>query len=186
MLLKKTTAVIFCAVILLAWGFVSWMVLPWHQMTANEFINESEVAEAIRTNAPKAGIYWLPFAHKDHKEGETAAFVNALPQGYAPDMIKQIFTQFIGDLASVLIVVCLLSQTAGLGYWGRVGFITLVGVAIGFIGHFTYWNWFGFPTPHLIVTIADSMIAWLLVGLAMAKLVARDTRKSASPGGRYV
>lgn len=185
MLLKKATAVIFCAIILLAWGSVSWMVLPWHQMVANQFTNESEVAEAIKANAPKAGVYWLPFSHKDHKAGETAAFVNALPQGYGPDMIKQLVTQFIGDLVSVLIVICLLSQTAGLGYWGRVGFVTLVGVAIGFVGHFVYWNWFGFPTPYLIVTVADSLVAWFLVGLAMAKLVAKDTKKLTGSGGRY-
>ena len=184
--MKKTTAVIVCAIILLAWGSVSWMVLPWHQMVVNEFTDESEVAEVIRANAPKAGIYWLPFAHKDHKEGETAAFVNALPQGYGPGMIKQLVTQFIGDLVSALIVVCLLSQTAGLGYWGRVGFVTLVGVAIGFTGHFAYWNWFGFPTPYLMVTVADSVVAWFLVGLAMAKWVAKDTKKLTSPsGGRY-
>lgn len=100
-------------------------------------------------------------------------------------MIKQLLRQFIGDLVSVLIVVCLLSQTAGLGYWGRVGFVSLVGVAIGFVGHFAYWNWFGFPTPYLVVTIADSLIAWLLAGLAMAKLVAKDTKKITSSGGRY-
>ena len=185
MLLKKTAAAILCAIILLAWGSVSWMVLPWHQMVANEFTNESEVAEAVRANAPKAGIYWLPFAHKDHKAGETAAFVNALPQGYDPGMTKQLVTQFIGDLVSVLLVVCLLSQTAGLGYWGRVGFVTLVGVTIGFVGHFAYWNWFGFPTPYLIVMVADSVVAWFLVGLAMAKLVARNTKKLTTAGRKY-
>ena len=185
MFLRKTTAVMLSAIILLAWGSVSWMILPWHRMVANEFTNESEVAEAIRANAPEAGIYWLPFAHKDHKAGETAAFVNALPQGYGPGMAKQFFTQFIGNLISALIVVCLLSQTAYLGYWGRVGFVTLVGVAIGFAGHFAYWNWFGFPTPHLIVTVTDSVVAWLLAGLAMAKLVARDTNKLISSSGKY-
>lgn len=161
------------------------MLLPWHQVVANEFTNEFEVAEAIKANAPKAGIYYLPFAHKDHKAGETAAFINALPQGYGPDMTKQLVTQFIGDLIGVLMIICLLSQTAGLGYWGRVGFVTLVGAAIGFVGHFAYWNWFGFPTPYLVVTIADTLIAWLLAGFVMARLVAKNTKKVTGDGGRY-
>ncbi len=173
MLLKKTIAAIICAAVLFAWGAVSWMVLPWHQMVANEFTDETEVADAIRENAPRAGVYYLPFAHEDHKAGETAAFVNALPQGYDPGMTKQFVTQFIGNLISALIVICLLSQAAGLGYWGRVGFVALVGVAIGFVSHFPYWNWFGFPTPYVIVTFFDGLIAWLLAGLVMAKLVGK-------------
>ena len=177
MLLKKTVAVIVSGVILFAWGSVSWMVLPWHQMVANEFTSESEVAEVLRANAPKAGVYYLPFAHQDHKKGETTAFVNALPEGYDPGMREQLVTQFFGDLISALIIVCLLSQTAGLGYWGRVGFVALVGVAIGFVSHFPYWNWFGFPTPYVIVTIVNILIAWLLAGLLIAKLVATNTKK---------
>lgn len=175
--MKKTAAVIVSAVILLAWGAVSWMVLPWHQMVANQFTNESEVAETIEANAPKPGIYYLPFSHKDHKAGETAAFVNALPQGYTPVMTKQLLTQFVGDLVSVLIVIYLLSQTAGLSYWGRVGFVALVGAAIGFISHFAYWNWFGFPTSYVAVIVIDSLIAWFLAGLMIARLVAKNTKK---------
>ncbi len=75
-----------------------------------------EVAEVLRANAPKAGVYYLPFAHQNQKKGETAAFVNTLPEGYDPGMIKQLVTQFIGALISALIIICLLSQTAGLGY----------------------------------------------------------------------
>ena len=182
MLLEKTAAVIVSAVILLAWGFVSWMILPWHQMVANEFTDETEVAETIRANAPKAGVYYLPFAHEDHKAGETAAFVNALPQGYDPGMIKQLVIQFIGNLISALIIICLLSQTAGLGYWGRVGFVALIGVAIGFTSHFPYWNWFGFPAPYVIVTVIDSLIAWLLAGLVIAELVGKNTKKLTTSG----
>lgn len=175
--MKKTGAVIVSAMILVAWGAVSWMVLPWHQMVANEFINESEVAETIEANAPNPGIYYLPFSHKDHKAGETAAFVNALPGATPPAMTSQLLTQFVGDLVSVLIVIYLLSQTAGLGYWGRVGFVALLGAAIGFISHFPYWNWFGFPTSYVVVILIDSLVAWFLAGLMIARLVARNTKK---------
>lgn len=175
--MKKTAAVIVSAIILLAWGSVSWMVLPWHQMVANKFTNEPEVAKVIEANAPKPGIYYLPFSHKDHEAGETAAFVSALPQAYPPSMVNQLLTQFLGDLVSVLIVIYLLSQTAGLSYWGRVGFVASIGAAIGLISHFPYWNWFGFPAPYVAVIVIDSLIAWFLAGLMIAKLVARNTKK---------
>ncbi len=178
--MKKTVAVIVSAIILFAWGAVSWMVLPWHQMVANQFTNESEVAETIEANAPEPGIYYLPFSHKDHKAGETAAFVSALPQVYPPSMVNQLLIQFVGDLVSVLIVISLLSQTAGLSYWGRVGFVALVGAAIGFISHFPYWNWFGFPTSYVTVIVIDSLVAWFLAGLMIARLVAKNTKKVTS------
>jgi len=176
--MKKIAAIIVCGIIIFAWGITSWMALPWHQMAVNKFTNESEVTETIKANAPKAGIYYLPFAHEDHKAGETAAFVNALPKGYSPGMTRQFVTQLIGDIIGVSIIVYLLSQTSGLDYWGRVRFVTLTGVVIGFASHFAYWNWFGFPAPYIALIIVDSLIACFLAGLVMAKLVAVNTEKA--------
>ncbi len=169
--MKNAAAVFLCGIVMFVWGSASWMILPWHQNVANQFADESEVAEVIRKNAPRAGIYWLPFADENYKAGETAAFVNALPDGYDMDMGKLMVAQLAANWAGALIFLLLLSATAGLCYWGRVGFVTLVGAAVGFIGHFPYWNWFGFPTEHFAVTFLDGLAASFLAGLVMAKLV---------------
>ncbi len=91
-------------------------------------------------------------------------------------MSKQLLTQFVGDLIGVLIIVYLLSQTAGLSYWRRVGFVSLLGAAIGFISHFPYWNWFGFPTPYVGVIVIEGLIAGFLAGLMIAKLFGKNRR----------
>jgi hypothetical protein len=39
------------------------------------------------------------------------------------------------------------------------------------VSHFPYWNWFGFSAAYVIVIILDSLIAWTLAGLVMARLV---------------
>ena len=169
--MKNAAAVFLCGIVMFVWGFASWTVLPWHENTANRFTDESEVAEVIRKNAPRAGIYWLPFADENYKAGETTAFVNALPDGYDMDMGKLMGAQLAANWISALMFLVLLSWTAGLGYWGRVGFVTLVGAAVGVIGHFPYWNWFGFPTEHFAVTLLDGLAAAFLAGLVMAKLV---------------
>ena len=53
----------------------------------------------------------------------------------------------------------------------RVCYVALAGLTIGFVSHFPYWNWFGFSTAYTLVIIVDSLIAWFLAGLVLAKFV---------------
>ena len=78
-------------------------------------------------------------------------------------------TAVITQILGACLVLMLLSQTSGLNYWGKAGFVALVGLIIGFVGHVPYWNWFGFSTPYILVTILDTTIGWTLAGLAVAK-----------------
>lgn len=176
---KSVAAVALGGIIIFLWGWVSWTVLPWHQSVANEFADEAAVAEAIAENASKSGVYYLPFRQEDHKKGEAAAFVNALPSGYDVKMSSLMVSQLIGNWIAALILFWLLSRTTGLDYWDRVGFITVIGVAVGFVSHYPYWNWFGFPAAYVAVVILDIAIAMFLAGLLMAKLV-----RGKSPGSR--
>ncbi len=164
-------AILLSAAVLFIWGAISWTLLPWHNTVANKFINESSVSQVLKENAATAGVYYLPFSEEDHQSGEAAAFINVLPNGYEMDMGKLMGTAMFGQLVVALLVLLLLRTTSGLSYWQRVSFVTLVGLVIGFAGHFPYWNWFGFSTSYVLVTIVDSVIAWFLAGLVMAKFV---------------
>lgn len=166
---NKILAVILSAVVLFAWGAVSWTVLPWYTMVANQFNDEAAVSKVLKENASAAGVYFLPFSEEDHKPGEAAAFVNVLPNGMDMNMGKMMGIGMLGQIVSTFLVFLLLSQTTGLSYWQRVGFVALVGVSIGFISHFPYWNWFGFSTSYVLVTIADYGIGWTLAGLVMGR-----------------
>lgn len=168
---NNIVAVLLSAVVLFFWGFVSWTVLPWHNIVANKFVSESSVAQVLKQNAPTAGIYYLPFAEEDHKTGEAAAFVNVLPNGFDMNMGKLMAIGVLGQVVAAFLVVLLLRNTSNLRYWGRVGFVALIGLVIGFVSHFPYWNWFSFSTAYVIVTILDSVIAWSLAGLVMARFV---------------
>jgi len=160
-----------CALVLFIWGFISWVVLPWHNAVANKFTDEAAVSQVLKNNAPTAGIYYLPFAEEDHRQGEAAAFINVLPNGFDMNMGKLMFQALFGQFIAALLVIVLLRRTWGLHYWQRVGFVSSVGLAIGFVSHFPYWNWFGFSTEYVAVVILDSLIAWALAGLVMAKFV---------------
>ncbi len=164
-------AVVLSAVVLFVWGFVSWTILPWHNMVANRFEDESAVSTVLKENATTAGIYYLPFAQEDLKPGEVFALANVLPDGLDANMGRMMGVGLLGQAVSALLVLLLLGNTSNLDYWGRVRFVALAGVAIGFVSHFPYWNWFGFSTSYTLVIILDSLVAWLLAGLVMAKYV---------------
>ena len=168
---KYILAVVLSGVVLFVWGFFSWAVLPWHNLVAQEFSSEQAVAQVLKDNAPVAGVYYLPFAEVGHKSGEAAAFVNVLPNGFEVSMVDMMATAIIGQMIAALLVLLLLRNTSGLNYLQRVAFVTLVGLTIGFIGHFPYWNWFGFSDSYVFVAIVDSMIAWTLAGFVMAGFV---------------
>ena len=85
------------------------------------------------------------------------------------DMGQMMATGMIGQIISAFLMLLILQNTSVSSYWGKVRFITLVGVSIGFISHYTYWNWFEFATPYILLTILDSLIGWFLAGLVMAK-----------------
>lgn len=155
--------------VLFVWGFVSWAVLPWHNMVTNQFTDEVAVAQVLKANSPRQGVYFLPYSEKDHGPDQLGAFVNVLPQGTEMNMGKQMATAVATQILGALLVLILLGQTSGLRYWGKVGFFALAGLAIGFVSHMPYWNWFGFSTTYTLVMILDTCMAWLLAGLAVAR-----------------
>lgn len=161
--------------VLFIWGFISWVVLPWHENVAHKFTDEAAVAQTLKANAPTQGVYYLPFAEEDHKPGETAAFVNVLPQGFDMNMGKLMGIGLITQIVSAFLVLCLFAMTGNLRYWDKVGFFSLTGLIIGFVSHAPYWNWFGFSAAYVGVTILDSIIGWTLAGLAVAKFAQNKT-----------
>ena len=160
---------VLAGMVLFVWGFISWAVLPWHNMVSNKFTNETAVSQVLKENSPQQGVYFLPFSEKDHGPNQVGAFVNVLPQGTDMNIGKHMATAVITQILGAFLVLMLLSQTSGLNYWGKAGFVALVGLIIGFVGHVPYWNWFGFSTSYILVTILDTAIGWTLAGLAVAK-----------------
>ncbi len=168
---KCVLAVVLSAIVLFAWGFLSWAILPWHNAVANKFEDESAVSEVLKENAPAAGMYYLPVAQEDLSPGALFALANVLPDGFDMGMGGMMGLGLLGQAVSAMLVLLLLCKTSNLDYWGRVCYVALAGLTIGFVSHFPYWNWFGFSTAYTLVIIVDSLIAWFLAGLIMARFV---------------
>lgn len=172
---KNLLLSVLAGVVLFVCSFVSWVVLPWHNMVANKFTNEASVSQVLKENAPRAGVYYLPFSEQDHGPNQVGAFANVLPQGTDMNMGKKMAVAVVGQIIGAFLVLTLLLQTHGLSYWRKVGFIALAGFSIGFVSHAPYWNWFEFSTPYVLVTIVDITVGWTLAGLAVARFTPDTT-----------
>lgn len=173
-------------IVLFVWGFVSWMVLPWHNVTLNAFGDENAMVAAVAANAPTRGIYMIPgeqemaglsaeekaaFAEAGRKRMAEGPFVFAAvsPQGaggMGPALIGSFLIQFLGAMLATL----LLLRAMAMPYLAKVAFVMLLGLFAGIVAHAPYWNWWGFPADYTLVAIADLVIGWFLAGLVIARV----------------
>ncbi len=171
------------AVIIFAWGSLSWMVLPWHMMTLNSFRNETSVTQVVLDNVSKDGMYMYPFCHNNNEQSTTDGatknmeekmkegpfiFASIHQKGCKGGMGPQMGIGFLTQVLASLLVAWLLLQTKGLSYSKRVLFVTLFGLAAAIVGHIPYWNWWGFEIKYTLVTCADLVMGWILAGFAIA------------------
>lgn len=168
--------------VLFAWGAISWMCIPWHLKVFNDFENEAEVAKVITVHTPKSGVYMLPSMAQMHKKDAsvtmdtgmqaplvlaTVRLENNLPMSRL--MVNELMIQIL----AAFLVTALMGRVKGVGYMGRVGYVTLFGLAAGIVSYLPLWNWFGFSLAYTVVAMADLVLGWYFAGFVIAR-VTRD------------
>ncbi len=170
------------------WGAFSWMVLPWHNMSLNKFADENMVANAIKSNAPYAGIYLMPNPHKQ-PEGMTEemkdtaeqisnemhrhepfVFASIRPNGIDFESPLPYIASFCVYVLVGMLMTWLVIQAKLASYYKRVAFIKIIAFTGAALCHLSYWTWWHFPTSYTLVLIADTVIGWALAGLLIAKV----------------
>jgi hypothetical protein len=176
---------------LFVWGAVSWVVLPWQNLTLNKFTNEDAVVAAITANAPKPGVYFLPNARLEPgmTEAEKKAVYEATQKRMAegpvvfasirlkgaPSMAPFALTGIVISIIGATLGTLLLLQTRQSRYLRRAGFLSLFGLTAGVVCFLPYWNWFDFSTAYTAASIVDLAIGWFLAGLVISKVAATRT-----------
>ncbi|NGX50633.1 MAG: hypothetical protein K1060chlam2_00481 [Chlamydiae bacterium] len=176
-------------IIAFLWAFVSWAVLPWHNMTINTFRNPEFVAWVIKENVTVDGVYMVPY-DKSHQANLTPgevekemnqqkAAMKAGPFVYAQVKVGGVdptspllyITSFLTQLAGALLISILLFKVVDTNYGGRLLFVTMTGLIVGVLGVIPNWNWFAAGYRFSLVMMADYLIQWFLVGLFLAGFV---------------
>jgi len=156
--------------VLFFWGFVSHVALSWQDRTWHKFTDELVVSQVLSDNSPERGLYYLPYSDSDYGSDHLRAFVNVLPPGTALNPGRQVAAGLSIHIFSALLVLGFLVQRRQASFRGTVGIFAGTGLIIGFVSHAYYWNWFGFPTSYVIVTVIDIVIGWTLAGVVVAML----------------
>lgn len=177
-------------IVVFIWGVVSWMLLPWHMMTTHKFINEEQVAMAIKVNAPEDGVYFLPSCHPDasaqkmDKKGKEASWQGTKDrmrrgpivcasvhlQGMDPDSIRPFIGSLIIQIIGAFFATWLFLKTKASSYGRQVCWFAVVGLFAGIVSALPAWNWMGFSAGWTIVCILDLVIGWTLAGCVIAKV----------------
>ncbi len=175
-------------IVVFLWGTISWMVLPWHEMTMHKFKNEKKVAQVIQENTEQSGVYVLPH-FRAHEKGMSKSEKNEAVM-HGKEMMKTgpvIFAtvqkngmKMEGPLPFVLalivqiiaayLITWLLLMTKVMPYMRQVGFVTTIALIAGIITYVPDLIWGGAAFGFTIVCMLDLIIGWFLGGLVIAKL----------------
>ncbi len=176
------------AVILFAWGYISWTLLPWHKpqsLPAEQRILDTLVAEGTAT-----GVYWFPGMEHDpnlteeqetasndawmerHRQGPIGLMV-VDSDGADPEAMLPYAVGFILYFAQAMVAAWLLALAAPRlkGYFGRVLFVLLLGVFVTLGSELINWNWMNYPLEFTLEMVADRLAGTLLMGLVLAAVV---------------
>jgi len=183
-MLKVILAALLAAVILFFWNFVSWTMLPLHNMTTQSLNIGDETAQWIQNQHSQPGVYYYP-AMPDmtdsvamsaytqrHEAGPVISMMVLLPDG-AEVMAPMMFVwSLVFYFISALIGILLLRQTGGvLSYGGRVLYFTVLGLFASLVADVPMSIWMYVPVVFTVVMMLDLIIGWFLAGLVMSVLV---------------
>lgn len=162
-------------------GMLSWMALPFHNMTIDEIPNYPEFQQTVKTMLPATGSYHMPTVPMDQDDymGEMERLHNEGPIGIifihkesttamSPSvMITGLFTNMLVAfiIAYLMAVWC---QTASPSYVQRVVFSLLIGIAGAIQSWAAMWNWMYVEWDYALVMGMDIVMMWFVGGLVIA------------------
>ena len=170
---------------LFMWGFISWVVLPWHYGTVKQHEGINTVVEDITEHVPESGVYYLPamaFDHEDeqamndweemHRTGPRGyIFLQATPTDPMPPMllVKGFAADVVASMmASLLLLIAIPSLP---NYQSRVVFVAALGAFSILSVYLVDGIFHDFPLRYSLGLAADTAIAWVLAGITIAAVV---------------
>lgn len=167
------------ALIVFLWMFISWKFVPWHCSVMHSFSNGDQIRSLILENTSEDGMYMLPnICQKNGTQKRIQAMrqgpvIFAAVQRYGLDVDTAIpyIISFVIQIIGAGLVTLLLLLTKLETYWKRVGFVTLLGFTIGFLGSIYNWIWWGFSFGFVGLELMDATVAWFLAGLAISNFI---------------
>ena len=163
------------AILVFAWQFLSWTILPVHSGEAKYTPAQNEIMNSLSASLKEDGVYMVPTVQPGASMDEHQKLMNEMNgkpwatviyrNAYEPDMAMQMIRGFLVDWFLVFTLIYILTR-GGIPTTVR----TLAGsVAVGLFtflaGPYTMHNWFQTPTEAYTGHLIDALVIWGLVGI---------------------
>ena len=178
------------AVVALAWMYVSWSFLSWHDIGVKKFKNPSFVSWALTQNCESNGVYMIPQLKGDRETESPKEISEALEnrdeemkagplirshvtlQGVDPMSTRHFIYSFLTYFVTAIILSSLMLMVdEAASYSKRLCFCTLFGLGAGIIGQIPNCNWFAPSMSYAFIMIIDSMVTWFLAGVVIGWII---------------
>lgn len=180
------------AVVLMAWGFVFWTVLPFQKSHLLTLPEEDSIAAAVRDSGAEPGVYVYPGPDGMDPKNEAAfsAWEKKHVQGpvmhifVAGDGIEPMAPSIYGQgmahfFVSSLIAGCLLAVVSGSlrSYISRAAFVAGIGLFAAVAVRLSDVVWFYHDLGYQLMMAGYLISSWILAGLVLAAFI-RPTRQA--------
>ncbi len=152
------------------WAALAHVVLPLGEVGVSRLPHEADMRGALHAAIGEAaGLYVFP-SEMNAKPGPSGFLV------YNPGNVTGITPPVLGgelvaEVVQSLIAAALVGVALISGYWRRVGFVALIGVAAALSTSGSYWLWYRFPTDYTLGYMFVDLVRYVVAGLVIAALV---------------
>jgi len=166
--MKKLITGVVAGVIVFAWGMFSWMVLPWHQTTFQEFQNPATV-QAIQQGAPQTGMYVYPSWDTKPEDMKGKPHILTTISYQDKNMAVCMALGLLIQILAGLVLVCLMGIANVTTLKDRLKIVCKT-VAFAFIvGVLPNTLWWSFSWQYAGLGLADLVVGWTIAGIWIAK-----------------
>ena len=159
------------------------MFSPLGMMGIGVAPTEEALMQAVRANVPNSGVYLFP--GMDPKKTPTEADMKVWQEklragpygllvvkldGIDPMPGRNMLLEFLSVFAAALVAGFVLLICGG-PYGVRALIPVLLALFAFFSLSLSWWIWYTFPLPFILGILVIEVIAWLLAGLVMAKII---------------
>ena len=174
------------AVAMFVWTSIAHVATPLGSTGFGRIANEQPVLAAMDSSiGARPGLYFFPWVDPSKPDAmqKSAALEKVNPSGlllYRPKggmeggMGPMLAKEFVKQLVQAAIWAWIASMLA-LGFAGRVGAVTLMGVTTAIATNVSYWNWYSFPLDYTMAQILIELVGALVAGVAIALVLNRRT-----------
>lgn len=195
--MRFVIASILSGLVMFAWSAISWMAIPLHTAAFSNFPTAAADADAPTGETsidalrlPESGVYHYPgFPHHDDGAPVTDDEMNAAMQRMRAGPVVSLMVYhadgrepFPPENFVIGIIVCIVAGAIAtwmtwlaaprLPHYGqRVLFVTALGAFVFFAHYAQSWLWWGFSDLFGIAETIDIVVAPLLAGCVIARIV---------------